>query len=259
MKDFVNRFNEAYAEKKSVLCVGLDPAVVNQRKNNFIPENQDRLNFMLDMIDKVYSHCVAIKPNRQYLIGLSVEDIQHINKLAHDYGLLSIIDHKLTDIGSTNDSALYWIAEEGFDGLTFSPFAGNTKSTCEKAHEYGLGVITLTLMSNHEAKWMITEKLNNKPAYIHFAEEVSKYADAAVVGTTGHVTTQHIEKIKEKIGKKLILAPGVGAQGGDAEKLIKICDHELLINVGRAIIYSDNPVKNAEKYNDQFNEYLKNI
>lgn len=259
MKDFVSRFNDAFAEKKSVLCVGLDPAVANQRKKNYIPEKQDRLNFMLDMIEKVSSYCVAIKPNRQYLIGLSINDVQSMNKLAHENGLLSIIDHKLTDIGSTNDSALYWIAKEGFDALTFSPFAGNTKNTSEKAHEYGLGVITLTLMSNPEAKWMITEQIENKPAYLHYAEEVSKYAAAAVVGTTGHVEKKHIEKVKEIIGEKIILAPGVGAQGGDAEKLVKICRHELLINVGRAIIYSDDPAKNAEKYNDQFNGYLKNF
>ena len=69
--------------------------------------------------------------------------------------MLAILDHKLNDIGSTNNSAMYWIKEMGFDAFTFSPFAGNTKETVETAHMKDLGVIVLTLMSNPKAKGLM--------------------------------------------------------------------------------------------------------
>ncbi|MFX0095895.1 MAG: orotidine 5'-phosphate decarboxylase [Candidatus Hodarchaeota archaeon] len=254
---FLSKFKALYEEKKSVLCVGLDPAVLGQRPTNTIPLGTDRLNFILDILEQVAPYCIAIKPNRQYILGLSTADIRHLNRKAREYGLISIIDHKLSDIGSTNDSALYWIEKEGFDALTFSPFAGNTRAAAEKAHEQGLGLIVLTLMSNPEARWMKTETINSKPAYLFYAEEVHKWADAAVVGVTGHVESKNIREIKETIGNKLILAPGVGAQGGNAENLIKICGCEVLINVGRSIIYDSNSGQKAREFNDMFNSILK--
>ena len=254
--EFLRKFQTLYEEKESILCVGLDPAIPEQREKNVISSN-DRLKFMHSIIDQVAPYSIAVKPNRQYLIGLTTSEIKEITKKAQGAGLLTIMDHKLSDIGSTNDSALYWIKEEGFDGLTFSPFAGNTQSTSEKAHELGLGVIVLTLMSNPEAKWMIQEKIEGKTVYQYYAEEVKKYADGAVVGATGHVEEKHIKEIKEIIEQKIILAPGVGAQGGDAEKLIKICGKELLINVGRGIIYTEKPAEKAEMYDKQFKEIIE--
>ncbi|MFX0063324.1 MAG: orotidine 5'-phosphate decarboxylase [Candidatus Hermodarchaeota archaeon] len=256
-KSFLSKFQTVYEEKKSILCVGLDVAVLGQRPSRTIPPETDRLDFMLDLLEKVSPYCMAVKPNRQYVLGLTTAELSTFNKKVHELGLISIIDHKLSDIGSTNDSALFWINKEGFDALTFSPFAGNTRGAAEKAHEYGLGLIVLTLMSNPEAKWMITESINGKLAYRFYAEEVQNWADVAVVGATGHVKLEHIKEIKQIIGNKLILAPGVGAQGGDAEKLIQICGSELLINVGRAIIYDPDPAKKAKEFNDLFNNSLK--
>jgi len=62
------------------------------------------------------------------------------------------LDHKLGDIGSTNESALFWISDMGFDAFTFSPFAGNIETTVDTAHKRDLGVIVLTLMSNPRQK-----------------------------------------------------------------------------------------------------------
>jgi orotidine 5'-phosphate decarboxylase subfamily 2 len=256
-KSFLSKFQEIYKEKRSILCVGLDPAVPSQRPNNTIPPGASRIDFLLDLIEKVSPYCIAVKPNRQYLLGLKIADIQLLNKTAHDLGLLSIIDHKLSDIGSTNSSAIYWIKKEGFDALTFSPFAGNTRATAEAAHDSGLGLIVLTLMSNAEASWMKTETIQGLPVYAFYANEVQKWADGAVVGTTGHVNSKDIEKIKQIIDNKLILAPGVGAQGGNAEKLIKICGTDLLISASRAIMYNADPAKKAKEFNDHFNSLIK--
>ena len=105
---FIGRYLEISKEKNSILCVGLDPAIPKQRETNTIP-SEDRFSFMKQIIEQVSPYASVIKINRQYIIGLKVSQIVELNKLIHSKGMLSIIDHKLSDIGSTNASAIFWI------------------------------------------------------------------------------------------------------------------------------------------------------
>jgi orotidine-5'-phosphate decarboxylase len=255
---FYDKYIEVAQKKNSILCVGLDPAIPKQRRKNVI-STETRLEFMRKIVEDVSPYASVIKINRQYVIGLSMDQIREINDLIHQYNMLSIIDHKLNDIGSTNDSAMFWFQKEGFDAFTFSPFAGNIKNATETAHKYGLGIIVLTLMSNPEAEYQKIIKMNGKPFYIYIAEQVNKYnSDGCVIGATGHITEDNIKRIKTTIGdKKIVLVPGVGAQGGDAGMLIENFGKLALINVGRAIIYSENPGNEARKMQQIFNQNLK--
>ena len=257
---FAKRYLEVSRSKNSILCVGLDPAVPEQRKENVLANN-DRLAFMKQIIKEVSPFASVIKINRQYIIGLTNEQIADLNKLIHRNGMLSIIDHKLSDIGSTNASAIYWIKKEGFDAFTFSPFAGNIGEATKEAHKNDLGIIVLTLMSNPESSIQKETKIGNKSLYIYIAEECRRNnSDACVVGATGNVTTIDLLNIKKVVGENiLLLVPGVGAQGGDAENIIQVFGKNLMINVGRSIIYSDNPGEIAENFQRQFNKLYSNI
>jgi orotidine-5'-phosphate decarboxylase len=176
---FYEKYLKAKKEKDSFININLDPALPKQRKNNVIPSKyiseEDRetlLNFSLDIIEQVSDYCCSIKPNTQYYLG-QTRTLKKITKKVHDEGMLAILDHKLSDISSSNSSALYWIKELGFDAFTFSPFAGNTQETVEKAHERELGVIVLTLMSNPEAeKMMMKTAVEGEPYYVHIAKTV---------------------------------------------------------------------------------------
>lgn len=254
---FIGRYLEISKEKNSILCVGLDPAIPKQRETNTIP-SEDRFSFMKQIIEQVSPYASVIKINRQYIIGLKVSQIVELNKLIHSKGMLSIIDHKLSDIGSTNASAIFWIKEEGFDAFTYSPFAGNIEEATKEAHRSGLGIIVLTLMSNKEAIIQKSAKIGSKSLFVHIAEECKKYdSDACVIGATGNVTIENLQTIKEIIGDELLLlVPGVGAQGGNAENIIDLFGNKLMINVGRAIIYTENPAEKAKEFQELFNEHL---
>ena len=58
---------------------------------------------------------------------------------------------------------------------------------------------------------------------------------------------------KEILAEELVLVPGVGAQGGDCDEIIRIFGDLAMINVGRAIAYSENPAEQAKKYQIEFN------
>jgi orotidine-5'-phosphate decarboxylase len=115
-------------------------------------------------------------------------------------------------------------------------------------------------MSNIEAqKYFKMSKFCPTSICYEIAKDVKSYdADGCVVGATEHVSSNDIVEIRETIGvEKIILFPGIGSQSGDAEKAIKYGGENIIINVGRRIIYSENPSEVAEEYNEKFNKIRK--
>lgn len=247
MAKFLEKYNKARDVKNSVLCIGLDPSPGGL-------DGEGVLDFCLDMVECTSDYAVAYKPNSQFvLFTLNLEQLKKLNEKIHQTGCISILDHKLGDIGSSNEAAFYWIAEAGFDALTLSPFTGDIVGSVDSAHRHGLGLFILTLMSNPEAVWIQKETLfRDKPLYQKIAVEVnSTGADGLVIGTTDHVTEQDIRTVRELSGEETIfLCPGIGAQGGDLEKILKNAGGNILVNVGRAIISDEKPEKKAKEFRD---------
>jgi orotidine-5'-phosphate decarboxylase len=264
---FIERFEVLQSVKNSIICIGLDPAVPEQRTKNVIPENYSRdaenselrLNFCLDILEKTADFCVAAKPNEQYVRGFTSKQHQELTSAIRNHNLVSIYDCKLGDIRDTAESALFYYHKWGYDGITFNPFPGNIAEVVRIAHDYTpqIGIIVLTLMSNPEAEtFMRYAKVGRQAVYLKIADDVKKFgADGCVVGATGHVTGDDIKKIRRRAGKdKVFLVPGIGAQKGDPEKVIKYGGNNILINIGRDIIYSDAPRKKVQEYFEIFNK-----
>ena len=272
MTRFIERYLRFSEKKDSILCVGLDPALPRQRSQNTIPrkyvketdEDQARLVFCLDMIDQTGDLCCAYKPNQQYIWGFTKNQHRKLTTAIHGADAICLLDYKLSDIGTTTESALFHIHECGYDAITFNPLLGNLQTIVNIAHKHKpqIGIITLTLTSNPEAiRYQKEATIAGKPMYLAIAEEVKKCgADGCVVGATGHVTEADITTARAKAGEdKLFLIPGIGAQEGDAEKIIKTAGKNILINVGRAIIYSENPAERADQYNETFKKRRKQV
>jgi orotidine-5'-phosphate decarboxylase len=259
---FYEKYLKATREKGSFINLNLDPALPKQRTENTVPhkyvhkENAETLlDFSLNIIEQVGDYCCSIKPNTQYYLG-HTNILEKITKKIHKEGMLAILDHKLGDIGSTNGSALYWIKKMGFDAFTFSPFAGNTQRTVEKAHENDMGVIVLTLMSNPEAeKMMIDTTIDGQPYYVHTAQTVKETdADGCVVGLTCFVEDAYIKNIQETVGDKVVfLLQGIGSQGGQADKIRYVKNP--LVSLGRVVIYADDPRRAVKGYHDIIKKY----
>ena len=253
---FIEKYEEVVKTKNSILCVSLDPALPIQRMRQVIPDD-DRLEFMKRIIADVAPYTSVIKMNRQYLIGLTADEIKQLNIMIHQKGMISIIDHKLGDIGSSNSSAIFWFKEEGFDAFTFNPYGGNIEEATRMAHEKKLGIIVLTLMSNPQA---VIQKLLNiyeNPFYIHVAEicKVAK-SDGCMIGAANHIQITDIAKIKQAIGNRAIgLVPIMGSNKESAISAILHFGDKALISVGGAILYSDNPASKARFYQEQFNAH----
>ncbi len=260
-RSFFEKYADARKKKRSVLCVGLDPASPYYKAGTapekyFKSESREvdgLFDFSLDVVAAVKSEAVAIKSNLQYVFPFSLAQFRKLNERIHKEGMLSILDIKLNDIGASNDASTYWIAKAGFDAFTFSPFAGNIAECADFAKGRGLGMFVLTLMSNPEAKYFMRGKVEGQTGWAWIAGRVAKSAaDGAVVGATQD--PEEMAKIRAILGGgKIVLVPGVGAQGGDAEAALKALGENVLMNVGRAILYSGDAGKAAAHYNSEFN------
>ncbi|MFH1751027.1 MAG: orotidine-5'-phosphate decarboxylase [Candidatus Micrarchaeota archaeon] len=253
---FLNKFEDAKKVKKSALCIGLDPASIFFKEADAVPrqyfekgtETDALKEFCHDMIEQTSEFACAFKINSQFAIPFSLKDLQELTSAISEKGCISIFDLKLSDIGSSNDSAIYWMRKAMFDGLTYSPFAGNLEETIRRAHDSNLGVLTLALMSNPSAKYFMRDALiEGKLGYEWISAEVAKFGgDGVVVGATNN--EREMLEIREIIGnEKIILIPGIGKQGGDLET-VKAAGENILVNVGRDIIYAEDPKGKAKEY-----------
>lgn len=254
--NFINLLEKSKEESCSKICVGLDLAVYGSRKNNVLDKGQDKLNILLSLITDLSEHCCAFKVNRQYILDLTPDEIQQVTFKAHEFNKPIIIDHKLSDIGSTNQQALFQMKREGFDALTVSPFPGNVEEVCADAHKHNLAAIILALMSNPDAIWMKKGLIDNKPIFQYLSQLSNKFADGIVVGSTGHVTENDLKIIKNEITDKVILSPGIGAQGGKLELVLNYFKEDVIFNVSRGVTYAKSPLETLKGYNKQIQEII---
>ena len=199
-------------------------------------------------IEQLHPYLCAIKLNFHLLLPLSSKQILKITKTAHKYGLQTIADIKLNDIGNTNRVTTEHLWNLGFDAVIANPIMGldSLKNLVKSAHKNNNGVITLCHMSAPEARlsYDMEVKMKKKQQlyqlFLNWALE-SK-VDGIVVGATFPKIIQYCSKLA---GKKLnIYSPGVGTQGGNASEVISSGTDYMI--VGRTILNAKKPKEIAK-------------
>ena len=202
-------------------------------------------------IKSLHEYICGVKINFHLLLKLGKKEIQKVNKTAHNYGLQTIADIKLNDIGNTNSVTAENLWDLGFDALIVNPIMGNQslKNLIQDSHKQDKGVISLCHMSAPEARIsyeLNVIKNNSKtiPLYQIFLDWAQKNkSDGIIVGAT---YPDIIKFCKKKAGKKMqIYSPGVGTHGGNASE-VKNLGADFLI-VGRTILNAKNPTQIAKK------------
>jgi len=250
---FVERYYELSREKNSILCVGLDPVTSSIRGRYIIPPqlmerhgpSKGIKRFCLDLIESVSPHTPVIKPNAQFTFyPFSLDDMKEIVEAIHEGDCLALLDAKLSDIGSTNSVGLHWIDKAGFDAVTFSSFPGfenGSDAVFDWAAKRDKGIFALCRMSNPGTHDYQSLKVNGEPLYLRLTRDAyEKGSNGFVVGCTA---TSELGEVRAVIGdRRLILAPGLGPQGGDPAMAIKLganSDGEgLIISSSRSINYA---------------------
>ena len=200
-------------------------------------------------IKNLNPYLCAIKLNFHLLLPLGSKQISKINQTAHSFGLQTIADIKLNDIGNTNRVTLENLWDLGFDAVIANPIMGldSLKNLVKFSHKNKKGVITLCHMSAPEAKLSYDMEIKMKKRqqlYQLFLEwAIISHVDGIVVGAT---FPEIIKYCNKRIGRKLnIFSPGIGTQGGSVSKVISAGTDYLI--VGRTILDDKNPNYVAKK------------
>ena len=252
---FYEKIAAAWTKNNSLVCVGLDPDF------NKLPEcvkggKNPLFDFNKAIIDATKDYVCAYKPQAAYYAG---QDRDEDLKMTMDYlaenapDIPVILDVKRGDIGSTAE--MY--AKEAFeryhaDAVTVNPYMGfdTLKPFLDHADK---GVIILCRTSNPNSGDLQNLVSDGYMLYEHVAMLVrdrwnyNKNA-ALVIGAT---YPEELKKIRTLCPELPFLVPGVGAQGGDVQKVIAngaTADKTgLIINSSRGIIYASKGEDFAEK------------
>lgn len=276
MKNMAEYLNEKIIQKKSVVCVGLDPVLdkipecyktsFRNNENEFEAVGEILFSFNKDIIDGVADFVPAVKPQIAFYEQYGIHGIKAFDRTvqyAKKKGLIVIEDGKRNDIGNT--AMAYAKAHLGkvkllskeesvfdVDWLTVSPFLGRDGVVpfIEVCKENGKGIFVLVRTSNDSAG-EIQDCYNDakKTISLQLAKCLDAYADqyfadaeyspiGAVVGAT---YPEESKKLRKIMPKSIFLVPGYGAQGGRAKDIVNCFNEDglgAIINASRSILYA---------------------
>ena len=239
-------------EENKFICVGLDTDLEKIPSHLHSSENPI-LEFNKKIIEATSEYAAAYKINFAFYekLGAKGFDILLQTKEFIPKDIPIIADAKRGDIGNTSkyyaDSVFHYF---GFDSITVNPYMGEDSVQPFLEYENKL-IFILALTSNPGANDF--EKLQLKDVSFLFQKVVEKVIRWNKLNNCGIVfgATNLIE-LQENInsfGNLPVLLPGVGAQGGSLDDVVKLfvkhMKSSLLINISRGIIYKDNSDKFA--------------
>ena len=251
---------------KSFLCVGLDSDFA-KLPARFKEEQFPQFEFNKWIIDQTHQFASAYKPNIAFY---EAQGLQGMNELRLTIEYLEethpesfiIIDAKRADIGSTNEGYVTAIFDRlGADAVTLSPYLGEEalRPFLERTDKTSIILCKTSNPGSGELQDLpVQHGKKQVPLWHHVADRVANHWNTAgncmlVVGAT---YPEELKKVRSIVGDMTLLVPGIGAQGGDIEAVLKNALTKqkggILINVGRSIIFAENPADEAENMHRAF-------
>lgn len=239
--------------KRSFLCVGLDTDL--SKIPPHLLETEDPIfEFNKAIIDATKDYCVAYKPNTAFYECHGIKGWESLKKTL-DYipkDIFTIADAKRGDIGNTsNYYAQTFFDYLNADSVTVAPYMGEDSVTPFMQHE-NKWVILLALTSNKGAlDFQMLEDQNGEQLFKKVLKKSSTWGTPDnLMYVVGATRAEGIGEVRALVPDNFFLVPGVGAQGGSLEDVVKYGwnkDCGLLINSSRGIIYASNGEDFKEK------------
>lgn len=234
--------------KGSFLCVGLDPDM-KKIPSHLLKEENPIFAFNKAIIDATAPYAVAYKPNLAFYESEGIEGMKALDMtvkyIKDNYpDQFVIADAKRGDIGNT--AAMYarsLFETLGADAVTVAPY---------------MGADSVTPFTDYADKWTILLALTSNKGYEDFELMEDKHGHRLfervifrsqrwgtpvnLMYVVGATRGELIADVRKVAPRNFLLVPGVGAQGGSLEEVVRyglIPDEcGLLVNSSRGIIYA---------------------
>jgi orotidine-5'-phosphate decarboxylase len=164
--------------------------------------------------------------------------------------IFTIADAKRGDIGNTSDMyARAFFETLPFHSVTLAPYMGKDSLEPFFAYKNKWGIV-LALTSNPGSADYEQQLIGNQKLYEHVIKTTSQIGHAGnLMFVVGATKAEELVQIRKLIPDHFLLIPGVGAQGGSLDNVVKYgmnTDCGLLINASRSIIYASSGKDFAE-------------
>ncbi len=225
-----NRLLELIQDKKSFLCIGLDI-------DSSLISGLNPLDFCLSIIDTTYRYCPVYKINLAFF-ELSGLDVKFIVEYIHNLGSMVIIDGKRGDIGNSSEAYKQVMYDDwNSDGATLHPYMGyeSLKPFLNTKDKFSI-ILGLTSNDSEIQRFRLESGLELWEEVINQSLLWDNESDLWFV--MGANRLDEISKLRKRGIDNFFLIPGVGSQGGELDKVMKVCQKNQIINVSRSIIYS---------------------
>ena len=193
--------------------------------------SRDRALFLAELLQDCFD---AIKIGYPLILNAGLEVVKEIAA----FGPV-LADLKIADIPNTNRLICEAVLGAGASGIIAHAFPGkdSLQACADSAEAHGADLFVVTEMSHPGAEQFMAP----------LARELARLAVA--VGAAGVVAPatrpERIRLIRTIIGSRIIISPGVGAQGGSAAAALQAGADYLI--AGRSIIEAEDPAAAAER------------
>jgi len=247
-KSFWHKYHERFHQLRSHVCIGLDSQL-----DKLPPSLKDSANpirdFNLAIIAATQDYATAYKPNLAFYLA---DGLRGITALYDTVACIPpeipvILDCKVGDIGSTMSAYVQaFFKDLKVDAITINPLMGADvlKPLLEIESSFAFA---LALTSNPSAQDFF-QAHELKVAIPRWIEDYPLERLGAVVGAT---QVADLKSMRKSLPDRLLLIPGVGAQGGDLQAVMthaiaNKAEPRILINSSRGIIFASSGEDYAE-------------
>ena len=234
--NYFERLAARSAEVGSLVCVGLDPDFKRHTPEAIADYNRA-------IIEATAPFTACYKPNIAFYEQFGIPGLRALEAtlLAIPDEIPVIGDIKRGDMGNTAEAYARAAFESwGFDAVTVNGYQGIDAVAPFLAYE-GRGVYVLCRTSNPSSREFQEQRLvNGRQLFEEVALTAASWSRnvGLVVGATA---PDELRRVRQLLPEVSLLVPGVGAQGGRPEDVVRAAGAKpgsLAVNASRSIFYA---------------------
>lgn len=264
---FQKKLDTVIKKNNSLVCIGLD-SDIDKLPQSVESKDNPQFEFNKTIIDVTHDLVYAYKFNTAFYEAIGDKGIKEL-KMTCDYINKSfseipiILDYKRADIESSNLGYIKYAFDYiGADAITINPYVGRV-GLQPFLDIQDKGIIIWCKSSNKGSEEFQNLLIDGIPLYQivagNVANEWNRLGNCFLV--VGATYPEELANVRKTVGDMTLLVPGIGAQGGNVENMIRAGLNSqnagLIINSSRGIIFASSGEDFAERAREEA-EKLKN-
>ncbi len=256
---YFDRLRALARERRSQLCVGLDPD----------PERIDgaaagALRHCREVARQTEEHACCFKPNSAFWEQYGPDGWKALMELHDEFSSTPfLLDAKRGDMGNTMRAYAHAIFTTlGMDAATIHGYMGS--DSIEEFTRYeDRGVYVVCRSSNPGAEDLQYLEVRGEPVFFHVAALAEKMNKGGNVGLVVGATAPDAIADVRRHSPLPFLIPGIGVQGGDLAGSVKAAwtgdPASCLISASRSVLFAAHPYREAAALQSQINNVLSTL